>query len=129
VSSKAYLAARDVVPAPYTDREYKLVEALEEALDDQHVHDECRERLKDAVDELAKADASRLREAPEAEANLVKARRLLEDRRHREPLVPPGQYSSSVRYKHFVADREVTDLLEQLLDEVEAYRKLAGVTS
>lgn len=125
MSSKAYLEARAVVDAPYTEREERLVEALQAALDD-HVHDECRERLKDAVDELAKADASRLREAPEAEVNLFKAKRLVEDRRHGEPTY---NVEHGGRYDQMLKDREVTDLLEQLLDEVEAYRKLAGVTS
>ena len=75
--SKPYYEARSVIDAPYTEREQKLIETLEVALSDD-VHHECRERLKDAVDELTKADESRLRGAPEAEVNLVKAKRTLE---------------------------------------------------
>ena len=133
--STPYFAARNVlgVGMPQTAREKLLVEELEEALrkaDDDHVHDECRERLKDAVDELAKADESRLRGAPEAEVNMHKAKRLLHDRRFAEPAVPPEDgYADRGRYDRFRRDRDVTDLLEQLIDEVEAYRKLAGVTS
>jgi hypothetical protein len=134
----AYSSAKEVCGLPETERETLLFQALQDALEKLHdhatLHGECNEKLKDASDELVKADKSRLREAPEADANLVVAKRLLADRRHHEPLVPPGQgyggdYSSSVRYERFVADREVTDLLEQLIEEVEAYRKLAGVTT
>ena len=126
--SKPYYEARSIIDAPYTEREEKLIETLEVALSDD-VHNECRERLKDAVDELAKADESRLRGAPEAEVNLFKAKRLLQDRRHNEPAVPPQGYGSGDRYAAMRDQRDVTDLLEQLIDEVEAYRKLAGVTS
>jgi hypothetical protein len=111
----------------------RLFEALQSALEgvfDPHLHDECKERLKDAVDELAKADASRLRDAPEAEVDMHAAKRILRARRERQPLVPPSGYShdASERYDRFVVDRDATDLIEQLLAEVEAYRKLAGVT-
>ena len=133
--STPYFAARNVfgVGEPQTDRERKLVDALEETMlkvDEFGDVVELRERLKDAVDELAKADESRLRGAPEAEVNLVKAKRMLQDRRFSEPAVPPEDgFNDHGRYDRFRRDRDVTDLLEQLIDEVEAYRKLAGVTS
>ena len=132
--STPYFAARNVfgVGEPQTDRERKLVDALEETMlkvDEFGDVVELRERLKDAVDELAKADESRLRGAPEAEVNLVKAKRTLEDRRRSEPITPPQGYGSGERYAAMRDQRDVTDLLEQLIDEVEAYRKLAGVTT
>jgi len=132
----AYGHAKEVCGLPETERETLLFQALQDALERLHdgatLHAECNEKLKDVVDELAKADKSRLREAPEAEVDLRDAIRVLRARREREPVVPPpgGRDSYGVdRYDRFSQDREATDLIDQLLDEVEAYRKLAGVTT
>jgi len=126
----AYGHAKEVCGLPETERETLLFQALQDALEKLHdqpaLHSECREKLKDAVDELVKADKSRLRDAPEAEVELRDAFRILRERRQREPLVAP--YGEK-RYERFLQDREATDLIEQLLDEVDAYRKLAGVTT
>ncbi len=132
MSSAAYLDARAVVGPPETDREAKLVDALERALSelgDPQLHRECKEKLQDAADELRHADEERLRDAPEPEVPLHRARAILRQRREREPVVPPsGQgYDAAVKYDRFAADRDATDLIEQLLEEVTVYRKLAKV--
>jgi hypothetical protein len=130
----AYGNAKEVCGLPETERETLLFQALQDALEKLHdhttLHGECKEKLKDAVDELVKADNSRLREAPEAEVELRDAKRVLRERRQREPLVAPrdGRDDFGVdRYERFSQDREATDLIEQLVDEIEVYRKLAGV--
>jgi hypothetical protein len=53
--------------------------------------------------------------------NLVKAKYILQRRRELEPVVPPDFPDGA--YDRLLAQREATDLLEELIDEVEQLRK------
>ena len=119
----AYNEARAVVGLPETERETKLFTALQNALQELHgedLHKGCVEELQDVQDELDKADRGWLSGSPDPDVNLVEAKRIIERRRLNEPIgtIPDKSYTA-VRLS-----REATDMLEELLGEVEAWRKL-----
>jgi hypothetical protein len=134
----AYHGAKDVLGGlPETERERALFEALQtalEAVSEQKIEreklDEKVEDLEEHVDELKSAQEERLEEAfedaPEPEVNLAKAKSVLRDRRESEPVCFGTTHyrRSADADAQLLRDREATDLLEQLIEEVEGWRKL-----
>lgn len=143
--TRAYFdAQKSIGGLPTTMRESALFEALQDSLqklyDSAALYADCIERIRDVQDELEKVEGSPtyhigvawerwIEDAPEPEVNLVTVKRIIENRRRDEPLVPPqNTYGDDSAYRDLVRDREATDLIEQLAAEVEAWRVLAKET-
>ena len=132
--TRAYFDAQKPLGGlPTTERERALFESLQDALQklyDEDMHKDCKRREEDLQDELDKVDEHvgydiDKEDVPEACANLVTAKRLVEDRRNAEPI---GTVTDEM-YDRFRAERDATDLLEQLIDEVESWRELVPARS
>jgi hypothetical protein len=106
-----------------------LAEALEKALVEKYENEQDKdafvelqweyEQLEEKFEELQER-ARPAFELLESDISLVAVRAFIRRRRESEPIVPPER-----GYEWFAIQRESTDIIEQLLNEVEAYRKLA----
>jgi hypothetical protein len=106
-----------------------LAEALEKALVEKYENEQDKdafvelqweyEQLEEKFEELQER-ARPAFELLESDISLVAVRAFIRRRRESEPIVPPEH-----GYEWFAIQRESTDIIEQLLNEVEAYRKLA----
>lgn len=127
--TRAYFEAQKPLGGlPTTPRERSLFEALQDALQklyDEDLHKLCKERESDLQDEVNRAEESDAfvlhdEDRPDPLVQLAVARRVVQDRRNAEPIGTVGDK----QYDRFRADRDATDLLEQLIEEVEAWRDL-----
>jgi hypothetical protein len=131
--TRAYLEAQKPIGGlPATDRERALFETLQDGLEklyDPRLHERCETKIEDLQDELRKADEmhEQKREDDEAKpepANLVAAKRLLEERRRRVPLFYRHIFGNeNARWQDELHLRETTDMLENLIQEVQAWRE------
>ena len=128
--TRAYFDAQKPLGGlPETARETSLFEALQDALQkryDGESHARCKELEADLRGEIADYERDEVRklyvdedEVPEP-VNLVAVKRIVEDRRRKEPL---GEVRDR-EYDALRVQRDATDLLEALVAEVEHWRKI-----
>jgi len=113
-STAATLMARDVIRnVPEKDRVERLCDALAEVL---QKLDEAQRDLNEVVVERKDSDSVHVDDAPAPVVNLARARLVLKRRQETQP----GAHRAEDAH-------ETTEVLEDLITEVERYRELFGV--
>lgn len=132
--TRAYLEAQKPIGGlPTTEREHALFDALQNGLEklyDPQLHDICETKLEDLYDELRKTDEMHARKREDDDAkpeptNLVAAKRILQDRRANESLYATDAFgiNENDRWQKELRQREATDMFEELIAEIEAWRE------
>jgi len=135
--TRAYLDAKAVIGGlPETERERSLFEALQASLQTQYdpdLHKKCEQDEEDLRWEVNKLEEEldRLKETrvgggkyPQPLADIDLARNILVDRRLNDRA---GSRANPAEARGLETWRETSEVLKQLADEVEAWRKLFDV--